>query len=92
MMVTPLGQHSSRRRVDFDSSYRSRMRSPDIAHRWKSYSPFAPLRLPHTTDSPGQAQLPVIRCRALSCKVLQGTSVALLNLTIATRLKEYRPL
>lgn len=57
--------HRSIMCVGFESSYRCRTRSPDIAHRWKSYSRFALLRSPHTTGNPEHAQFQEARRRAL---------------------------
>jgi hypothetical protein len=66
VVVTALPRHSTMC-VYFDSSYRCRTRSPDIARTWKSYSRFV-RGYPHTTDNPMRAQLPETRCRARSCK------------------------
>lgn len=67
-MKVPALPNRSTMRVDFESSYRCRTRSPYIARTWKSCSRLDHRRSPHTTDIPGRAQLPETRRRASSCR------------------------
>jgi hypothetical protein len=90
MMVTGLLGHSTMG-VNFESSRRCRTRSPYIARRRKSYSRLDRRRSLHTMDIPERAQLPEIRCRALSRRGSQGTSVALLHLAVALRERHQWP-